>query len=163
MAEEMYCDFNVSDGLPQPLLQDSITWVVELMRVCGLELDSDLSVTVSRMKGMVNAIDNPSLIDGGANICITGILDLLVEVETIAPLPILVATTSGQISLDDCCTKHGLLPLTLNDGAIYYQPCNYCKNAVETIISPQAILMASCPCSLDTDGPQRWLTRDSLF
>jgi hypothetical protein len=143
MAEKTYCDFNVSDGLPQHLLQDSIARVVGLMRVCGLELDSDLSVTVSRTKGMVDVIDNPLLIDGGANICITGILDLLVEVETIAPLPILVVTTSGQISLDDCCIKHGLLPLTLDDGAIYYQPCYYCKNAVETIISPQAILTAS--------------------
>jgi hypothetical protein len=31
----------------------------------------------------------------------------------------------------------------LDDGAVYYQPCYYCKNAVETIISPQAILTAS--------------------
>ncbi len=83
------------------------------------------------------------LIDGGANICITGILNLLVEVETIAPLPILVARTSSQISLDNCCNKRGLLPLTLDNGVIYYQPCYYCKNAVEMIISPQAILMAS--------------------
>jgi hypothetical protein len=56
MAEETYCDFNVSDGLPQPLLQDSVTRVVGLMRVCGLELDLDLSVTVSRTKGMVDGI-----------------------------------------------------------------------------------------------------------
>ncbi len=143
MAEEMYCDFKVSDGLPQPLLQDSLIRVVGFMRVCGLELNSDLSVMVSRMKGVVNAIDNSLLIDGSANICITGILDLLVEVEAIAPLPILVATTSGQISLDDCRTKRGLLSLMLDNGAIYYQPCYYCKNAVETIISPQAILTAS--------------------
>jgi hypothetical protein len=94
MAEETYCDFNVSDGLPQPLLQDCVTRVVGLMRVCGLELNSDLSVMVSRTKGVVDAIDNLSLIDGGANIRITGILNLLVEVETIAPLPILVATTA---------------------------------------------------------------------
>ena len=80
--------------------------------------------------------------DGGANICLTGVLDLLVEVVLIAPLPILVATKAGEILLDDCCTKRGLLPLTLADGSIYYQPCYYCKNAVETIISPQAILAA---------------------
>jgi hypothetical protein len=134
--------------------------------VCGLELDSDLSVMVSRTKGVVDAIDNPSLIDGGANICITGILDLLVEVETIAPLPILVATTSGQISLDDCCTKHGLLPLTLNNGVIYYQPCYYCKNAVEMIISPHAILTVSdvLVCWTQTghkDGSPRTIRFDS--
>ncbi len=39
--------------------------------------------------------------------------------------------------------KEGLLPLTLNNGLIYYQPCYYCKNAKETIISPQTILAAS--------------------
>jgi hypothetical protein len=81
--------------------------------------------------------------DGGANICITGILNLLVDVETIPPLPILVATTSGSFSLDDCCTKKGLIPLTLSDGAVYYQPCYYCKNATETIISPEAIVASS--------------------
>ena len=104
--------------------------------MCRLELDSDLSVKVSRAHGVFDVVDNPSLVDGGANICITGILDLLVDVETIAPLPILVTTPSGQISLDDCCTKKGLLPLTLNNGSIYYQPCYYCKNTVEIIISP---------------------------
>jgi hypothetical protein len=31
----------------------------------------------------------------------------------------------------------------LDNGAIYYQPCYYCKIAVETIISPQVILTAS--------------------
>ncbi len=29
------------------------------------------------------------------------------------------------------------------DSGIYFQPCYYCENAVETIISPQAILDAS--------------------
>ncbi len=63
--------------------------------------------------------------------------------EPIDPLPISVATLGGTVSMDDCCTKKGLLPLTLDDGSIYYQPCFYCKNAVETIVSPQAILAAS--------------------
>ena len=80
---------------------------------------------------------------GGANICLTGVLDLLVEVISIAPLLILVATKNEDISLDDCCTKRGLLLLTLVDGMVYYQPCYNCRNAVETIISPQAILAAS--------------------
>jgi hypothetical protein len=50
---------------------------------------------------------------------------------------------TGGISVDDCCTKKGLLPLTMDDRSSYYQPCYYCKNAVETIISLQAILAAS--------------------
>ena len=81
--------------------------------------------------------------DGGANICLTGVLDLLVDVVTITPLPISVATKTGDILMDDCCTKKGLIQLTLADGSVYYQPCYYCKNAVETIISPQAILASS--------------------
>ena len=34
IAEEAYCDFNISDGLPQPCLMDSVTHVVGLPRVC---------------------------------------------------------------------------------------------------------------------------------
>ena len=52
-----------------------------------------------------DAVAASSLMDGGANICITGILDLLVDVEHIPPLPISVATTSGTFSLDDCVLK----------------------------------------------------------
>jgi hypothetical protein len=81
--------------------------------------------------------------DGGANICITGILEFLVNLENIPPLPISVATTSTSFSLDNCCTKKGLIPLTLMDCSIYYQPCYYCKNATEMIISPKAIVAAS--------------------
>jgi hypothetical protein len=115
-------------------------WVT---RVCGLLLDNDLVVHVSHAVTGSDTLDNPSLMDGGANICLTGILDLLVEVVLIPLLPILVATKTGDISMDDCCTKRGLLPLTLADGLVCFQPCYYCKNAVETIISPQAILAAS--------------------
>jgi hypothetical protein len=122
---------------------DSVTHVVGLPRVCGLSLTDDVVVRMSRATTTHDTWDNPSLVDGGANICLTGVLDLLVEVVSIAPLPISVATKNGDISLDDCCTKRGLLPLMLADGTVYYQPCYYCKNAVETIISPQAILAAS--------------------
>jgi hypothetical protein len=92
---------------------------------------------------LTDASDNPSLMDGGANICITGILGLLVDANSIPPIPISVTTTSGSISVNDCCTKQGLIPLTLRDGLIYYQPCYYCKNKVETLISPEAIVAAS--------------------
>jgi hypothetical protein len=149
IAEEAYCDFNVLDGLPQPCLMDSVTHVVRLPRVCGLSLDDDLVVPVSRAVTGSDTLDNPSLMDGGANICLTGILDLLVEVVLIAPLPIMVATKTGNISMDDCCTKRDLLLLTLADGLVYFQPCYYCKNVVETIISTQAILAAS-------DVPVQW-------
>jgi hypothetical protein len=81
--------------------------------------------------------------DGGANTCVTGILGLLVDVVTIPPLPILVATTTNEFSVDACCTKKGLLPLTLTDSSTYYQECYYCKNATETIISPNAVLQSS--------------------
>ncbi len=122
---------------------DSVTHVLGLPQVCGLSLANDVMVRVSLATSVPNTWDNPSLMNGGANICLTGILDLLVEVLLIAPLPILVATKNGDISVDDCCTKCGLLPLMLADGTVYYQPCYYCKNVVETIISPQAILAAS--------------------
>ena len=122
---------------------DSVTRVVGLPRVYGLKGDEGSSVKVMRSVGLLDPRDHPSLMDGGANICITGILGLLVDVETIPPLPISVATTSDSISLDDCCTKRGFIPLTLSDGSVYYQLCYYCKNATETIISPEAIVAAS--------------------
>jgi hypothetical protein len=78
------------------------------------------------------------LIDGGANICLTGDLCLLTDVIAITPIPISVAL-QGVTTIDDCCTVRDKIPLQLND-AIYWQDCYYSKNAVETIISPQAIV-----------------------
>jgi hypothetical protein len=86
---------------------DSVTRVVGLPRVYGLKGDEGSYVKVMRSVGHLDTLDHPSLMDGGANICITGILSLLVDVETIPPLPISVATTSGSFSMDDCCTKKG--------------------------------------------------------
>jgi hypothetical protein len=143
LPTQMYGDFNVTDGMPLPLLRYSISKVVGLPRVCGLARDNDIVVKVLWTAANYNDIDIHSLIDGGANICIPGLLDLLVEVVFIPLLPISVATMTGGISVDDCCTKKGLLPLTMDNGSFYYQPCYYCKNAGKTIISPQAILAAS--------------------
>jgi hypothetical protein len=143
MAEDLYCDFNVDDGLPLPLLMHSVMKVVGLPQVCCLNHHDNLVVQVLRAATNYNKFDIWSLIDGKANICITGLLNLLVKVVTITPLPISVATKKGGISLDDCCTKRGLLPLTLADGSVYYQTCYYCKNAVKSIITLQAILAAS--------------------
>jgi hypothetical protein len=121
----------------------SVTQVVGLPQVCGLMGDNASSARVMCTAILMDASDNPSLMDGGANICITGILGLLVDVVSIPPISISIATTLGSISINNCCTKRGLIPLTLNGGSIYYQPCYYCKNAVETIISPEAIVAAS--------------------
>ena len=105
-----------TDAFDAPRLpMDRVTRVVCLPRVFGLKGDS---VAYAR-----------SMMDGGANICVTGILGLLVDVITIPTLPISVATTTHEFSVDACCTKKGLLPLTLTDGSTYYQECYYCKNA----------------------------------
>ncbi len=113
LPEATYLDFNVGHVSKQPLTHDSIKRVVGLMRVGGLTANSDVSVKVSRTCGLADKFDIPSLIYGGANICIMGTLDLLMDVEDIAPLPISVATTGGAVSVDDCCTKKGLLPISL--------------------------------------------------
>jgi hypothetical protein len=126
-----------------PIWHESVKRVVGLMRMCGLDSATDVFVKLSRVAGAAPLTSTPTLLDSGANICLTGILELLVDVESIASLPVLVATMGGSISTDDCCTKQGLLPLTLDDGTIYYQPYFYCKNTVETIVSLQAILAVS--------------------
>ncbi len=89
------------------------------------------------LTGMSTAASPGHLIGGGANICITGDIDSLFDVVDIPPLPILVAV-EGDLSIDCCCTAHGRTPLQLDYGSIYWQVRYYCKNAVETIISPQA-------------------------
>ena len=81
--------------------------------------------------------------DAGANICLTGDLEILADVVDIPPLPITVALNGNGSSVDDCCTKRGFIPLALSDGTIHWQLCYYSANAVETIISPQAILNSS--------------------
>jgi hypothetical protein len=122
----------IADLSDLPSILDSVTHVVGLLCVCGLSGDVLSTVTV-RPFGSNN---NMTLVDTGANICITGMLESLVDVVKIPPLPISVAVHSAGVSLDDCCTHQGLLPLTMVDGSIYCQTCFYCKSIVETIISP---------------------------
>ena len=81
--------------------------------------------------------------DGGANICLTGDLSILVDVVNIPPLPITVALNGEGVTYDDFCTKQGFILLTLMDGSIHWQLCFYSSNAVETIFTPQAILPLS--------------------
>ena len=133
------------DTLRLPM--DSVTRVIGLPRIFGLRGDKD---SYARVTARVNntstgsaSVSSPSMMDGGANICVIGLLKLLVDVESIPPLPISIVTKTAKLSLDSCCTKKGLLPLALDGGSVYYQPCYYCKNATETIISPDAILQAS--------------------
>jgi hypothetical protein len=124
-------------------LLGSVTCVVGLPRIFGLHGDEASVVKITRAAIASKAIDNPQLMNGGANTCLTGIISLLVDVVSVPSLPILVGTTSGALYLDNCCTKRGLLPFTLQDRSINYQPCYYCKNATKTIISPEAILASS--------------------
>jgi hypothetical protein len=81
--------------------------------------------------------------DGGANICVTGDLTTMVGVVDIPPMPIAVALAGSKLTRDDCCTKHGYIPLQCSDGTVYWQLCFFCANVVGTIISPQAILPSS--------------------
>jgi hypothetical protein len=84
-----------------------------------------------------------SLMDSGVNSCIANSLAHLIDAVNITPFTFLIRRDGATHSVDKCCTKCGLLPLTMMDGSLYYQPCHYCKNAMETIISPQAIVNAS--------------------
>ncbi len=119
----------------------SITWVMAWPQMLGFQ---DNSSSYARMVKTVAVSGGtpPSLIDGGANICITGDINLLVDVVNIPPLSISVAL-HGDSTINDCCTARGLLPLQLDDWSVCWQICYYSKNAVKTIISPQAIVNSS--------------------
>lgn len=133
----MAIDLRAHEGPTNPTAHDSVTHVVCSTRVCGLRGDPSSVVAKQSLSA------KPNLVDGGANVCVTGDLGLLLDVVDIPPSKISVALDSGPTSFDDCITKHGLLPLSLTDGSTYYQSCYYCANMVETIVSPSAILSSS--------------------
>ena len=54
---------------------DCVMWVVGLPWVYGLKGDEGFYVKVMRSAGHLDHRDHPSLMDGGANICITGIFE----------------------------------------------------------------------------------------
>ena len=84
-----------------------------------------------------------SCLNSAFRICLTGDINILVDIIEILPLPILVAVHGDVPTLDNSCTCRGYLQLTLSNGSTHWQLCFYCKNAVKTIISPQAILASS--------------------
>jgi hypothetical protein len=49
---------------------DSMTHVVGFPRVCGLKCNNDMVARVTWLAMAIDAIDNPFLMDGGADICI---------------------------------------------------------------------------------------------
>jgi hypothetical protein len=117
-----------------PLPSASVICFVARPRVFGIKNDSRLTVKLLSVW---------ALMDAGANICLTGDLNILADAINIPPLAITVTLHDDNTSHNDCCTKMGYIPLALTDGTIHWQQCFYSANAVETIISPQAILLSS--------------------
>jgi hypothetical protein len=131
----------LTDSFLAPCSFGSVHRVVTCHRVLGF-WGNGRSYARINLTAMSTAAPPGHLIDGGANICITGDIDSLFDVVEIPPLPISVAV-EGDLLINDCCTARGWTPLQLDDGSIYWQVCYYCKNAVERIISPQAIADSS--------------------
>jgi hypothetical protein len=129
------------DSLRGPPCSGSINPVITCPRVLGFCGDGR-SYACINLTAMASSQPPGCLIDGGANICLTGDLGLLTDVVAITPIPISVAL-QGVTTIDDCCTARGKISLQLDDGSIYWQDCYYSNNAVETIISPQAIVDSS--------------------
>jgi hypothetical protein len=123
-----------------PYILDNITHIVCSPWVCGIRDNDGPSAQIMRV---TETTANGNLINGGSNVCVTGDLNILLDVVDITPIDILVALNRNSSLLDDKILKHGLLPLTLTDGTIYYQTCFYCANMVETIISSAAVLASS--------------------
>jgi hypothetical protein len=143
-------DFGDADGDMDVLLPDSlrgppslrsVTQVVTCPRVLGFCGDGHLYACIN-LTALASSKSPGSLINGGANICLTEDLGLLTDVVAIPPMPILVAL-QGEITIDDCCTASGTIPLLLDDGSIYWQDCYYSKNVVKPIITLQAIVNSS--------------------
>jgi hypothetical protein len=122
--------------LPEP--PNSVTHIVCSPPVCGVHSDIKSSITIGHDMSLVNR-----MVDSGSKVCVTGNLGNLLDVVDIVPITILVALEGTSATYDDYITKRGLLPLSLSDGSLYYQPCFYCTNMVEIIISPATVLALS--------------------
>ncbi|KAL7555072.1 hypothetical protein ACHAWF_018706 [Thalassiosira exigua] len=157
ISPDLVCDFpldlkqdaefdSLLAELPQmPSLLDSVVHVVDRPRVLGIGVGHDgASYACLTVRSASHTGSTPAtMVDGGSNICLTNNLSHLLDVVNIAPIPVSVAIEDGSSTPGFVCTAKGMLPLRLDDGTIHYQPTYYCADAVETIISPQAILNSS--------------------
>ena len=84
-----------------------------------------------------------SLADTGANCCLCKDESKLVDVHSITPVPIGVATTPKQATDVTYCDKMGFLPLPRTDGEIHMQPCYCTPLASSDIMSPESIMAHS--------------------
>ena len=127
-------------ALPPPLsVQDSLIHIVGCPRVCGIFGDNTRVYSYTHTK----TPPRTGLCDSGANLCMTNNPNLLVDVRPCKPFSISLATSDGNNSHTNVCSRRSLLPLPLIDGTSYYQTCFINPYASETFISPQAIIDSS--------------------
>jgi hypothetical protein len=105
---DQYFD-SVIAALPNiPSTMDSVTRIITSPRVCGLNGDARSRVQRASTGGGQRF---PSMVDGGANICLTGTLSFLVDTISISPTPISVAKKGRG---------HPLLIVARNVGSSHY-------------------------------------------
>jgi hypothetical protein len=88
-----------------PLSVCSVKRVVTCLHVLGFCGDGSSYARIN-LTAMVSSESLGSLIDGGANICLTGDLSLLTAVVAIPPMPISIAP-QGETTVGNCCTACG--------------------------------------------------------
>jgi hypothetical protein len=83
-----------------------------------------------------------SLVDGGANVCITNDPSLLLDIVQINPVPLGMAVDTNCPGADPTllCTHKGFIPLPLLDGLVHCQPCLNNLHASDTIISLENVI-----------------------
>ena len=107
--------------------------------------------SVVPVRGMIHLTGLPdqsttisaALADTGANCCLCKDESKLVNVHSITPVPIGVATTPKQATDVTYCDKMGYLPLPRTDGDIHMQPCYCTPLASSDIMSPESIMAHS--------------------
>ncbi len=102
-------------------------------------------IGISHMNSVSTHADplTSSLMDGGGDICITNDISNLMDMVPVPPFLLSVMTKGAKPMLDKCCMMWGLLALPTTTGNTIYQPCYFCKQATETIISPDEILKSN--------------------
>jgi hypothetical protein len=90
------------------------------------------------MHDCVDPTASSSLVDGGANVCITNDPTLLVDIIEIDPISL--GRVVGNKSTSLFCMHKGFLLTPLLDSSVNYQPFLVYPDAMDTFLSPEHII-----------------------
>ena len=96
---------------------------------------------ISATTRVVNSEHTGELVDTGGNFNMRNDISMLVNVQQITPFGISMAATQDKST--PSCTHCGDFAIPMLDGSVFYTPMYYNPQALDCILSPQAICHSS--------------------